>query len=103
MIRQYHPGGYTVGILGILGALLIVASLVGWIIILIDAFKNEVLKGLVGFFCGLYLLYYAIVEYQAENKWMIVGLWLAGGIIGGGLLGAGGVGTALHTVGPVTP
>ncbi len=88
------------GVLGILGALLIVASLVGWIIILIDAFKNEVWKGLVGFFCGLYLLYYAIVEYQAENKWLIVALWLGGSIVGGGLIGASGFTTALHSATP---
>jgi len=80
------------GVLGIIGALLVLASLVGWLIILIDAFKNEVWKGLVGFFCGLYLLYYAIAEYQAENKWLIVGLWLGGTIVGSGLMMAGGVG-----------
>ena len=78
--------------MGVLGYLFILAGFVCQIIILIDAFKNEVWKGLVGFFCGLYLLYYAIAEYQAENKWLIVGLWLGGTIVGSGLMMAGGVG-----------
>jgi hypothetical protein len=91
------------GILGILGALLCVASLVGWIIILIDAFKNEVWKGLVGFFCGLYLLYYAIAEYQAENKWLIVALWLGGSIVGGGLMAANGMAGIPHAGLPTAP
>jgi len=89
------------GILGILGALFCIAALVGWVMILIDAFKNEVWKGIVGFLCGLYLLYYAIVEFQAENKWLIVGLWLGGGIIGGALMGVGGVGAAMNAAGPL--
>lgn len=65
-----------------LGGLLSIAGLIFWLIILIDAFKNEVWKGIVGFICGLYLLYYAIVEFQHEKKWLIVGGWLGCQIIG---------------------
>ena len=68
----------------------------------IDAFKNEVWKGIVGFLCGLYLLYYAIAEYQAANKWLIVGIWLAGGIIGSGIMMASGLAGIPHTTGPLT-
>lgn len=56
-------------------------GLVCWLIILIDAFKDEIWKGIVGLLCGLYLLYYAIVEFDHERKWLIVLGWLfAGGI-----------------------
>jgi len=78
-----------------------IAAFVGAIMILIDAFKNEVWKGILGFFCFFYLLYYAIVEYQAQNKWLIVALWLGGGIIGGALMGVGGVGAAMNAAGPL--
>jgi uncharacterized membrane protein YjjB (DUF3815 family) len=56
-------------------------GLVCGIIILIDAFKNAVWKGLVSILCGLYFLYYAIAEFQHEKKWTIVGGALAGGIL----------------------
>lgn len=77
--------------LSIVGGLLLIAASICWIIVLIDAFKNEVWKGILGFFCGLYLLYYAFVEYQAANKWVIVGIGLVGWIIGLGLIGASGM------------
>lgn len=82
--------------MGILGALFIVAAIVCQLIIVVDAFKNEVWKGILGFFCGLYLLYYAFVEYQADNKWVIVGVWILGAVVGGGLIGASGMSTAMH-------
>ena len=71
--------------MGYLAILLILAAVVCHIIILVDAFKNEVWKGILGLFCVFYLLYYAIVEYQASNKWLIVGIWVAAGLIGNGL------------------
>jgi hypothetical protein len=90
-------------ILGILGVLFCIAAFVCGIIILIDAFKNEIWKGILSLFCSLYLLYYGLVEYQAENKWLIVGIWLGGAVIGGGLIGASGIGAASHAIGPVSP
>ena len=85
------------GVMGIFGMLFSLAAFVCWIIILIDAFKNEVWKGILGFFCGLYLIYYAIAEFQASNKWLIVGVWLAAAVIGGGLIGASGLSTLSHS------
>jgi hypothetical protein len=41
-----------------------VAALVFAIIVLIDAFEDEIWKGFVGILCGLYLLYYAFVEFE---------------------------------------
>lgn len=70
------------GLLMGLGGLLWIASLVCTIIILIDAFKNEVWKGIVGLICGLYLLYYAFAEFEHEKKWLIVLGSLLGGVIG---------------------
>ena len=60
-----------------LAALLSIVSLVCGIIILIDAFKNAVWKGIVCLVtCGIYMLYYAIVEFQNDKKWTIVGAWI---------------------------
>ncbi len=72
-----------------LGGLLSLAATVAAIIILIAAFQDEVWKGIVGLLCGFYLIYWAIAEYQAPNKWLWIGLWLGGGIIGNGLIGGG--------------
>lgn len=55
-----------------------IAALVCAIIILIDAFKNAVWKGLVGLICGFYLLYYAFTEFQNDKKMTIIGGWLGG-------------------------
>lgn len=75
-------------ILGIVGVILSVGCM---LIILIDAFQDEIWKGVVGFFCGLYLLYYAIVEFSHEQKWLIVLGWLLGSALGG--IGLGGFGS----------
>src|SRR4051812_25264218 len=60
----------------------VVLSLVGFvcgIMILINAFQNEIWKGIVSILCGLYLLYYAFVEYDGDNKALILIGWLVGG------------------------
>jgi hypothetical protein len=67
----------------LLMVLLSIVSFVCGIIILIDAFKNEVWKGIVGLLCGLYLLYYAFAEYESEKKTLIVAGWLIPSIISG--------------------
>lgn len=72
--------------LTILGILFGLAGFVCGIIILIDAFKSEWWKGLLCLVtCGLYMLYYAFVEFKHEKKWLIVAIWLLGGSIGAGL------------------
>lgn len=68
----------------VIGLLLSILGLVCAIIILIDAFKDAIWKGLVGLLCGLYLIYYAFVEFDHEKKWLIILGWLVG--IGGGVL-----------------
>ncbi len=55
------------------------------IVIIVDAFKNSIVKGLISLFCGIYAIYYGIVEFEHEYKWPIV----IGAIIcalGGGVL-----------------
>lgn len=78
----------------ILGGLLYLAAFACGIIILIDAFKNEVWKGLLCLFCGFYTLYYAFVEFNHEKKWTIIGCWLGAGILGAILIAMGGQGRA---------
>ncbi len=53
-----------------------VGGLVFHILILIDAFQDEIWKGLLGLLCGLYLLYYALFEYDGDNKVKVVGGWI---------------------------
>ena len=70
----------------IIAGLFSLIGLVCGIIILIDAFKNEVWKGIVCLVtCGLYMLYYAFVEFQNDKKWLIVAGWLGGGIVSAAL------------------
>jgi hypothetical protein len=84
-----------------LGGVCWLAALVCGIIILIDAFKNEIWKGIVSLLCFLYLLYYAFAEFDAENKWLIIAVWLLGGAVGGALMAAGGFAGMVHGAGPV--
>jgi len=76
--------------LTILGVIFILAGFVAGIIILIDAFQNEIWKGVLGLFIGLYLLYYAFAEFEHDYKWLVVGVWLCAQIAGWVLIGAGG-------------
>jgi hypothetical protein len=71
--------------LAILSLIFSVVSLVLMVVILIDAFKDAIWKGLVGLFCGLYLLYYGLVEFEHENKLFIVGGWIGAGAMAAGL------------------
>ena len=54
------------------------------IVILVDAFKRSVLKGLFCCLCGIYYIIYAIFEFKHENKLLIV----LGSFLGGGVAGA---------------
>lgn len=72
-----------------LGGLLSLVGTVCAIIVLIAAFQNAIWKGILGFFCGLYLLYFAFAEWQSDKKGMILAGWLLGGAVGYGLIMAG--------------
>ena len=63
--------------------LLGIGSLVCWVIIFIDMFRDAVWKGIVGLLCGLYALYYAIFEFDHSEKLIIVLVAIFGGGLGG--------------------
>lgn len=73
-------------VLTILAALFGIAALVCDIIILIDMFQDEIWKGILGLLCGLYLLWYALFEFEHDWKWVIVLVSLGGTGIAAGLL-----------------
>lgn len=79
-----------------LGGILFLVSFVCSIIILIDAFQNEIWKGIVYLLCGLYALYYTFVEFDHENKWLIIAGALGGSIVGAILFVMGGAMGAPH-------
>ncbi|HLK15974.1 MAG TPA: hypothetical protein VKT78_14305 [Fimbriimonadaceae bacterium] len=68
----------------LLSALAGLASLVCWVIVLIEMFRDELWKGLVGLLCGFYMLYYCLFELEHEYKWPLVL-----GVFGGGAISAG--------------
>lgn len=58
---------------------LTVVGLIAFVMILVDAFSDEVWKGVVALLCGLYALYYAIFELEHEHKWLITAGYVVGG------------------------
>ena len=67
---------------GLFLAIGMIIGLICGITVIIDAFKNEVWKGLLYLFCAPYALYYLFVEFQHENKVMIIVGGLLGPIVG---------------------
>jgi hypothetical protein len=67
-------GGLLFGLGGICGLAAFVCS----IIILIAAFKDETVKGLLCLFIPFYILYYAFTGFKHEKKGLIIG-----GLLGG--------------------
>lgn len=90
-------------VLTLLGSVFWVVSFVCSIIILIDAFKNEIWKGIVSLLCGLYMLYYAFAEFQHEKKTLILVGWLLGGLVGTGIYMAGAFSGMASGAPPLTP
>ncbi len=70
----------------ILAMVCILVAIVCFVIILIDAFKDELWKGIAGLLCGIYLMYYSLVEFEHEKKFLIVGGWFFGIMLGRGFL-----------------
>jgi hypothetical protein len=73
-------------LLTILAAIFGISGFVCAIIILIEAFKDEVWKGFVCLLCGFYMLWYAFTDFEHDNKWGVVLVWLFGSLIASGLL-----------------
>ncbi len=69
-------------LLSLAGIACIIGGIVCYIMILIEAFRDEVWKGVVSLLCGLYGLYYSIFEFEHDNKWLIVCGALFGSSVG---------------------
>ncbi len=72
-------------VFAVLGGLLILINAACGIVFLIAAFMDEVWKGVLALFCGVYLLYWVAAEYEHEYKWYMIAVWLGSGVIGGAL------------------
>lgn len=70
------------GLLGILGLVFSLVGFVCTILILVAAFQEEVLQGILCLCCPFYILYYAVAKFEHEKKGLIIGGWLGGGILG---------------------
>jgi hypothetical protein len=68
-----------------LGGLLSLVGFVGWLFIIIHAFKNSVGQGFLSLCVPFYILYYAFAKFQHPKKGLIIALFLGGYIIGGAL------------------
>ena len=55
---------------------------IAYIFIVIEAFKDEIWKGVLALLCGIYLLYYAIREWDHDNQWLVLIALIGGGIMG---------------------
>jgi len=73
-----------------IGAICSLASLVCWVVILIAAFQEEVIQGILCFCVPFYILYYALARYQGDKKGLLIAVGLGGGIVGGILQSIGG-------------
>ena len=72
-----------------IGGLLSLAAFVCAIIVLIAAFSEDVIQGILCLCVPFYIWYYALVRYQSENKQIIAGVLIGGGILGAILQGVG--------------
>jgi hypothetical protein len=66
----------------LVAALAGIGSLICWVIILVAAFRDEVWKGFVCLLCGFYFLYYALAEYDEDNKWTLISIMLLCWVVG---------------------
>ena len=89
-------GMVMVGIGGICSIVALVCS----IIVLIHAFQNQVWKGVLGLFCGIYLLIYGFTEFESDKKGLILAGILGAGILGSILTNVGAAQLGLTGVGP---
>ncbi len=69
----------------ILGVLAVLVGLGCWIYIVVDAFRDELWKGIVGLLCGFYLLYYMFFEFEDDNKWLFIIGALGGNCVASGI------------------
>ena len=76
-------------VFNMLGLVCFLAALACGVMILIHAFKESAVQGLLCLCVPFYILYYAIVKFEHEKKGLILGIWLGGSFVGGFLQGIG--------------
>lgn len=81
-------------VLSILGLICSLAAFVCAIIILIHAFQDEVLQGILCLCLPFYVLYYAFAKFEHPKKGLIIAGWLGLGILGGIIQAAAGAAAA---------
>ncbi len=70
----------------LLGCLIGLAGLGCYIYVIVEAFKEAIWKGFLTLLCGLYWLYYALFEFEDDNKWPLVLGALFGNAIAFGIM-----------------
>ncbi len=74
----------------IAGAMLSLAGATCTFIIGLDACRNRIWKGILFVSCCyVYPLFYALVEFEHENKWLVIAIALLGTVFGVGLFALG--------------
>lgn len=81
-------------VLAILGLICSLAAFVCGIIILIHAFQNEVLQGILCLCLPFYVFYYAFAKFEHPKKGLIIAGWLGLGILGAVIQAAAGAAAA---------
>ncbi len=68
-----------------LGAIFFLVSFGCWLLVTIQAFQDEIWKGILCILgCGLYFIYFALLEFEEDRKWLILGGWVLGAFLGEG-------------------
>ena len=66
----------------VLALLLYLASIAAAIFVIVEAFQDEIWKGILCLVCGIYMLYYALFELDHELKWGVIIVMLGSGAAG---------------------
>lgn len=82
----------------IIGSVLLLIAAVFGLVILIGAFKESALQGILCLFVPFYMFYYAFAKYQSPKKGLVVSGWLAGIVLGVTLQVVGGMMAANEAV-----
>ncbi len=64
------------------GGILSLIGLGAWLAILVEAFKDSLVQGLLCLFVPCYGLYYAFARLDHARKALVLVLWLGGGLLG---------------------
>jgi len=58
-----------------------IVGLIGALFVIIAAFKDEIWKGILCLLCGVYWLYYALLEFDGDNKAAIILAAVGGSVV----------------------